>query len=364
MKKTAFVFTMMAVFGLAAAAPVLVEEYGDYECPYCAHWFKETYPVLKERYFDIGFAEFSFKNFPLQFHEHAQKAAEAAECARDQGRFMEYHAKLYNNQQALTVADLKAYANDVGLNTAVFDSCLDRRSKASLVRLQAAEAASRDVRGTPAFFIGGQKISGSQPDIVFINAIEKALGNQTYPTPTPVSTPAPTPTPYVTPIPTPFPVEQFTLRFSNGWNLFSVPLGKARVIRTDCRNGKIYGYDERLGSYSAYSTMETGSYLANREGFWFKATGACLAIVEGTGRTSLEGTALYAGWNLVGGSYPAEGAGALLSGCAVERGPLAYDTVQRQWVKAGQFEPGRGFFVKTARQCTMGADDSAPPFPN
>ncbi len=95
-------------------APLMLLEYGDYECPYCG----EAYPVVKaiqERLADR--LCFAFRNFPLvNSHPHALHAAEAAEAAGAQGRFWEMHDLLYENQDALEDEDLAEYGSQLGLN--------------------------------------------------------------------------------------------------------------------------------------------------------------------------------------------------------------------------------------------------------
>jgi protein-disulfide isomerase len=162
---------------------VVIEEYSDFQCPFCGKFFKETLPKIKEAY--GGKVEFVFKHFPLDFHEYAQKAAEASECARDQGKFWGYHDMLFENQQALDTASLKKYAKDLGLDTKAFNDCLDKGDKTAVVQQDYAEGQQRGVSGTPAFFINGEKITGAQPFPAFQAAIDRALSGESAPSPTP-----------------------------------------------------------------------------------------------------------------------------------------------------------------------------------
>lgn len=109
------------------------------------------------------------------FHENAQKAAEASECADEQGKFWEYHDTIFENQNLIDISSLKKYAADLGLNTAEFDSCLDSGEMASEVQKDFKDGQSYGVQGTPAFFINGIPISGAQPYEVFEQAIESQL---------------------------------------------------------------------------------------------------------------------------------------------------------------------------------------------
>ncbi len=84
-------------------AKVTIIEFSDYECPFCGRHYQQTYPQIKKNYIDTGKVKMSFKDFPLSFHQSAQKAAEAARCAGDQGKYWEMHDKLYSNQESLGV---------------------------------------------------------------------------------------------------------------------------------------------------------------------------------------------------------------------------------------------------------------------
>ncbi len=138
------------------------------------------------------------RNFPLtSIHAQAQKAAEAAECANDQGKFWEYHDLLFENQAALDVVSLKNYAAQLGLETAAFDRCLDGGEAAAKVQKDIGDMTSYaqtmglDRWGVPSFFVNGSYVSGAQPFSVFEQLIDAALGGEggAAQTPTPESTP-------------------------------------------------------------------------------------------------------------------------------------------------------------------------------
>jgi protein-disulfide isomerase len=156
-------------------APVTIVEFSDFQCPYCARFVSQTYPQIKQNY--EGKIRFVFLNFPLPatMHPNAQKAAEASECADDQGKFWEYHDLLFANQSALDAASLKSYAAQLGLDTATFNQCLDGGEKTAEVQKDSQDARSYGVGGTPAFFINGRLVSGAQPFSVFQQAIDAAL---------------------------------------------------------------------------------------------------------------------------------------------------------------------------------------------
>lgn len=118
---------------------------------------------------------FVYRDFPIPGHTYAQKAAEAARCAHDQGKFWEYQDLIWANQQALDVDSLKAYAAQIGLDTATFDDCLDSGKNASEVQKDSQDAQACGAKGTPAFFINGVQVVGAQPFSAFQQAIDAAL---------------------------------------------------------------------------------------------------------------------------------------------------------------------------------------------
>lgn len=134
-------------------AKVTVVEFSDFQCPACG----ATFPVVKQVQEEYGDRiKFVYRDFPLtSIHPFAQKAAEAAECADEQGKFWEYHDILFQNQTALAISDLKQYAGGLGLNQSEFDSCLDNGEFAIEVARDAAAAQSLGAPGTPTFFING-----------------------------------------------------------------------------------------------------------------------------------------------------------------------------------------------------------------
>ncbi|MCP3980464.1 MAG: thioredoxin domain-containing protein [bacterium] len=119
--------------------------------------------------------EIVFRDFPLPFHNNAQMAAEAGQCAHAQGKFWEYHDVLFNNQKALGADQLKKYAADLGLDTGRFDKCLDSGEFTEQVKADHAEGAAAGVTGTPAFFVNGRFLSGAQPFDAFKQIIDEEL---------------------------------------------------------------------------------------------------------------------------------------------------------------------------------------------
>jgi len=120
--------------------------------------------------------KFAFKDFPLtSIHPQAFKAAEAAHCAGEQGKYWEYHDKLFANQQALQPDALKKHAADLGLDAARFDTCLDSNKYGDQVRADLDAGTRIGVGSTPAIFINGRLVSGAQPYETFAAIIEEEL---------------------------------------------------------------------------------------------------------------------------------------------------------------------------------------------
>ena len=156
-------------------AKVTIIEFSDYECPFCGRFVTGAMAELKEKYVETGKVKYVFRDFPLGFHQKAQKAAEAAECAGDQEKYWEMHDKLFENSKALEVDQLKQYAADLGLNTGTFNSCLDEGTHEAEVKKDFGDGVKAGVSGTPSFFINGQKLVGAQPFAKFEEIIEAEL---------------------------------------------------------------------------------------------------------------------------------------------------------------------------------------------
>ncbi len=154
-------------------AKVTLVEFSDFQCPYCgkAH---DTVEQVMQSY--AGKVRLVFRHFPLEFHKNAEKAAEAAMCANDQGKFWEYHDVLFKNQQTLEIPQLKDHAKEVGLDGTSFGACLDSGKYKKAVDEDMAAGQKVGVSGTPAFFINGVMLSGAQPFDEFKKVIDQELG--------------------------------------------------------------------------------------------------------------------------------------------------------------------------------------------
>lgn len=159
-------------------APVTIIEFSDYECPFCGRFYSETLNQIEEQYVKTGKVKMAFKDFPLSFHQSAQKAAEAAKCVGDElgdEGYWKMHNKMFDNQQSLGITSLKESARKVGANGERFDSCIDSGKMASKVQAEFVEGQKAGVKGTPAFFINGRLVSGAQPFQAFKAAIDAEL---------------------------------------------------------------------------------------------------------------------------------------------------------------------------------------------
>ena len=154
-------------------APVTIVKFEDFQCPFC----KQVQPTIAEilsRY--NGKIRIVHKDLPLDaIHPQARQAAEAARCAGEQGQFWSYHDKLYANSPKANPEDLKSYAKEVGLELASFERCLASGKYKAVVQQDLSEGTQLGITGTPAFFINGREISGSQPVQVFAAMIDEEL---------------------------------------------------------------------------------------------------------------------------------------------------------------------------------------------
>ena len=160
-----------------ATAPVTLVEFSDFQCPFCQR-VEPTLKRLRETYGDK--LRIVWKDFPLtQIHPQAFKAGEAGHCAGEQGKYWEYHDRLFANQQALMPADLKKHASDQGLDAAKFASCLDSSKYGERVRDGVSAGTLLGVNSTPTIFINGRRLSGAQPYEVFVSVIDEEIARAT-----------------------------------------------------------------------------------------------------------------------------------------------------------------------------------------
>ncbi len=139
-------------------AKVQIVEFADFQCPYCL----QAFPVVKKILAEFGNKiHFVYRDFPLlDMHPEAVKAAEAGECAQEQGKFWQLHDKIFQNQDRLSVSNLKLWAGQAGIDTKKFNSCLDSGKYYDEVLDDLEAGIKAGVEGTPTFFINGYKVPG------------------------------------------------------------------------------------------------------------------------------------------------------------------------------------------------------------
>lgn len=153
-------------------APITIVEFSEYQCPFCAR-VTPTLKALEQKY--AGKVRVVYKDFPLQNHLQAPKAAEAAHCAGDQGKYWELHDRMFANQQQLQVPELKKHAAALGLDQAAFDQCLDSGKHAARIQEDIALGNAMGVSSTPTLYINGRVVTGAQPQPVFESIIDEEL---------------------------------------------------------------------------------------------------------------------------------------------------------------------------------------------
>jgi len=155
----------------SASAPVIMVEFSEFQCPYCARLYQQTETKLKTNYMDTGKLKMYFRDYPLppQYHPQAALAAVAARCANDQNEFWDMHHKLFDTQQSWSgnanASDLfKGYAIELGMDNATFSGCLDNQSHLMEISTDLTDGQNLGVGGTPNSFIIVPKSKISEDD--------------------------------------------------------------------------------------------------------------------------------------------------------------------------------------------------------
>jgi len=169
-------------------APVTIVEFSDFQCPFCARFFAQTLPQIQEDYIDSGKVKLVYRDFPLEsIHANARAASIAAECADDQGKFWQFHDKLFEGQTQWARASaseaantFKQYATELGLNSDNFNSCFNSTKNLDEINEDLQNGVNYGVTGTPAFFIGNDKdgyviLIGAKPYSEFQQTIDNEL---------------------------------------------------------------------------------------------------------------------------------------------------------------------------------------------
>lgn len=171
----------LAVLGNKDAKVTMIE-FSDFECPFCKRYFDETFPQIVKDYVDTGKIKIYFRHFPLDFHQAAMPSALASECANEQGKFWQYHDKIFSDQDKISAktadtisTELNSFAKDLRLNTVQFESCFSAQKYKANVDLDSNDGRTAGVTGTPTFFINGRKLVGAQPFASFQAIIDEEL---------------------------------------------------------------------------------------------------------------------------------------------------------------------------------------------
>jgi protein-disulfide isomerase len=158
-------------------AAITIIEFSDFECPYCTKWHGEVWPRLEATY--PGQVRLVYRDFPLaSIHGNATSAAEAANCAGEQGVYWEYHDLLFSGKYGLGESAYLKYASDLGIDSASLTQCMESGKYAAEVQADYNYAAELGIRSTPTFFVNGIAIVGAQPFEVFQELIDLELAGQ------------------------------------------------------------------------------------------------------------------------------------------------------------------------------------------
>jgi len=159
-------------------APVTIVVFSEFQCPFCAR-FAPTLKQLEDTY--EGRVRIVYKHLPLPIHKDARGAALASEAARKQGKFWEYHDKLFADQKRLGPDDLKQHAKDLQLDLTRFEADMRNPEDEKRIDADVAEAGALGVEGTPGIFINGRFLAGAQPFANFAKIIDEELAKRDLP---------------------------------------------------------------------------------------------------------------------------------------------------------------------------------------
>jgi protein-disulfide isomerase len=157
-------------------APITIIEFSDFQCSFCWKFWKETLPRLDEEYIKTGKVRFVYRHLAI-LGPPSVAAAQAVDCAGDQGKFWEYHDTLFTSKGlfSFTNGQLKRHARNLGLDGAAFDQCLDSGKYAKKVEGETGIGRLLGANGTPTFFINGLRLVGAHPFETFRTIIDEEL---------------------------------------------------------------------------------------------------------------------------------------------------------------------------------------------
>ncbi|HAL17890.1 MAG TPA: hypothetical protein DCP32_14445 [Anaerolineaceae bacterium] len=160
-----------------ADAPITIIEFSDFECPYCQRWHAEVWKKLAAAY--RSQIRLVYRDFPLySIHPNAGPAANAAECAKEQGKYWEFHDLLFSGAEKLGESAYQTYASALNMDLNAFQQCLDESRYEAEVTADFEYASSIGISSTPTFFINGVALIGAQPFEVFQEVIELELAGK------------------------------------------------------------------------------------------------------------------------------------------------------------------------------------------
>ena len=147
-------------------APITIVEYTDYQCPFCQRFHVTAFPELKKAYIDTGKVRFFSKDMPLDFHPNAMRAALAARCAGEQGKFWQLRDTMGANPNSLDIEHILNFAGDLKLDTKALRACIDSEKYKEPVQRDVLEAMKIGANGTPTFIVGKSVGEGVDGELV------------------------------------------------------------------------------------------------------------------------------------------------------------------------------------------------------
>jgi protein-disulfide isomerase len=157
-------------------APITLVAFSDFECPYCSNWYLSTWPQIQAAYGDQ--VKLVFRDFPLPNHTNSQSAAEAANCAFEQGKYWEFQDLLFSSGAALGDETYLSFAQQLGLDEEAFQTCYESGRYTDEVTGDRDWAMELGVSSTPTFFINGIALVGGQSFETFQQVIEMELAGE------------------------------------------------------------------------------------------------------------------------------------------------------------------------------------------
>lgn len=158
-------------------APLTMVEFTDYQCPFCRQFHETTYGLLKKEFIDTGKLRFYSRDFPLDFHANAMRAAEAARCAAEQGKFWQLHDIMDANPDKLEMSNLVENATGLKMDIAAFRSCVESEKYKNAIQTDVMEGIKIGATGTPTFVVGKSTADGVDGEVV-LGAMPYALFEQ------------------------------------------------------------------------------------------------------------------------------------------------------------------------------------------